>query len=172
MSSVRIERSSIEGKGVFADRTFREGESVLVLDTSREVTENNPIRPDQGESEDHLAFLEGGRVVLLPGPERHLNHSCDPNAYLKTMAREVKVLARRKIRAGEEVTIDYLINTHGGSSWRCQCGTDRCRDELETSFFELPDDFQKEYSPLLEEWFVREHPREIEELKNRLATNR
>lgn len=71
----------------------------------------------------------------------------------------------RPLRAGEEVTIDYLINTHGGSSWRCRCGADRCRGELETSFFELPLPFQREYLPLLEDWFVAEHRECVEELR-------
>lgn len=169
MTSVRVAPSSIEGEGVLAARPFEGGESVLVLDTSREVTESNPLRMEQGESEDHLAFLGGGKVVLLPEPEGYLNHSCDPNAYLKTVAGEVRVIARKKISTGEEVTIDYLINTHGGSSWMCHCGADRCRGQLETSFFELPSDFQEEYLPLLERWFIREHARRVEQLKNRLV---
>lgn len=142
---------------------------MLVLDTSRVITEEHPLRPEEGEREDHLAYLAGGEVVLLPEPERHLNHSCDPNAYLHTVDDEVRVVARRAIRAGEEITIDYLINTHGGSSWRCRCGAERCRGELETSFFDLPAGFQREYLPMLEAWFIEEHREEIERLKERLG---
>lgn len=79
------------------------------------------------------------------------------------------MIARRPIRAGEEVTLDYLTNTHGGSSWECRCGADRCRGRLETSFFELPAGFQREYLPLLEEWFIEEHREEVERLKERLG---
>lgn len=169
MSSVRVAASPVEGKGVFATEPLQRGDTVLVLDTSRVVNEEHPLRSAEGEEEDHLAYLAGGKVVLLPEPERHLNHSCDPNAYLRTVDDEVRLLARRPIQAGEEVTIDYLINTHGGSSWRCRCGADRCRGQLETSFFELPPSFQREYLPILEAWFVEEHREEIARLTERLG---
>lgn len=169
MASVRVASSPVEGKGVFATEPVGRGDTVLVLDTSRVVNEEHPLRPEEDEQEDHLAYLAGDKVVLLPEPERHLNHSCDPNAYLHTVDDEVMVVARRQIQAGQEVTIDYLINTHGGSSWRCRCGSDRCRGQLETSFFELPTSFQCEYLPLLEAWFIEEHREEIEQLKERLG---
>lgn len=169
MSWVRVASSPVEGKGVFATERVRGGDAVLVLDTSRVIDEDHSLRPEEDEQEDHLVFLAGGKVVLLPEPERHLNHSCDPNAYVHTVDNEVRVVVRRPIQAGEEVTIDYLINTHGGSSWRCRCGADRCRGQLETSFFELPIRFQREYLPILEAWFVEEHREEIEQLKEWLG---
>lgn len=70
MPPVRIAESDIEGKGVFAAEPVEPGDVVLVVDTSRLVTEEDPLRPEAGESEDHLAYLSGGRVVLLPEPER------------------------------------------------------------------------------------------------------
>lgn len=171
MSPVGVAQSPIDGTGVFVTEPVHRGDTVLVLDTSRVVDEEHPLGPEEDEQEDHLAYLAGGRVVLLPEPERHLNHICDPNAYLHTVDEEVRVVARRLIRAGEEVTIDYLINTHGGSGWRCRCGADRCRGQLETSFFELPASFQREYLPLLEAWFIEEHREEIERLEERLANS-
>jgi len=142
---------------VFATELARPGDTVLVLDTSRVVSEEHPLRAEEEEREDHLAYLAGGKVVLLPEPERHLNHSCEPNACLQTDEDEVGVVARRP------------IHTHGGSSWSCRCGANRCRGELETSFFELPAGFQREYLPLREDWFVEEHGEEIERLMKRLG---
>lgn len=168
MSPVRVAESDIEGKGVFAAEPVKPGDTVLVVDTSRRVTGEEPLRPEEGESEEHLAYLSGGRVVLLPEPERHLNHSCDPNAFVRTVEGETRVVARRRIEAGEEVTLDYLINTQGGSSWACDCGAERCRGTLETSFFELPDAFQREYLGLLEDGFVEEHRERVERLRRRL----
>lgn len=162
MAEVIVRGSPIQGLGVFAGRGFSPGEVVLGLDTSRVVDEAHPIRPDLGEREDHCTFLGDGRVVLLPSPERHLNHCCNPSAYLKTAGGRVQVIARRAIQAGEEVTLDYLINTHGGTRWSCHCGAARCRGLLEASFFDLPPAFQQEYLPLLESWFREQHEREVE----------
>ena len=83
-----------------------------------------------------------------------------------------RFVARRRIEAGEEVTLDYLINTHGGSRWKCECGADRCRGTLETSFFELPDVFQREHLPLLEDGFVEEHRVRVEQLRRGLDPER
>lgn len=172
MTGVVARKSLIEGVGVFAGRRFSEGEVVLVIDTSRVVDEAHPLRPERGDQEDHCAYLQDGRVVLLGVPERHLNHSCDPNSYLNTVADELRVIARRSIEAGEEITLDYLINTHEGSRWRCNCGTDRCRGLLEASFFELPLELQKEYVVLLEYWFVEQHADAVSRLKEDKAVGR
>ena len=168
--AVRIAPSPIEGLGVLARDEFEAGAAVLSLDTSREVTADAPLRPEAGEREDHVAHLDG-RAYLLPDPERRLNHSCDPNAFLRTVDDRVCVVARRTIEPGEEVTIDYLINTHDRSSWRCSCASDRCRGTLEKSFFDLPADLQREYLPLLEDWFVEAHRSRIERLHARLHTD-
>lgn len=167
MTGVAVGESRIEGVGVFAARPFSEGDVVLVVDTSRVVDETHPLRPELGEQEDHCTYLQDGRVVLLGAPERHLNHSCDPNAYLRTEADELRVTARRSIEVDEEITLDYLINTHGGSRWRCSCGAARCRGLLEASFFDLPLELQNEYVELLEPWFVEEHADAVERLKDR-----
>ena len=167
MARSRTAPSPIEGLGVFAEDEFGAGATVLFLDTSREVTDETTLRPEEGEREEHLAYLDGA-AFLLPGPERHLNHSCDPNAFLRTVDGRVAVVARRAIEPGEEVTIDYLINTHGGSSWRCTCGSHPCRGILEASFFDLPVAFQREYLPLLEDWFVEAHRSRIERLRVQL----
>jgi hypothetical protein len=156
-ADVTATASPIEGTGVFARRAFADGDVVLTIDTSRTVDERQPLRPELGEREEHCTPLPDGRVVLLPAPERHLNHSCDPNAYLHTVADELRVVARRAIAAGDEVTLDYLINTHGGSRWQCNCGAARCRGLLEASFFDLPPALQREYLPLLEPWFAARH---------------
>ena len=169
MTGIRAKTSRIEGLGVFADRPFEEGDVVLVIDTSRVVDERHPLRPELGEREDHCTSLQDGRVVLLPAPERHLNHSCDPNAYLRTAGAELRVIARRAIGAGDEITLDYLINTHGGSRWRCRCGAPRCRGLLEASFFDLPLELQREYLGLLEPAFVERHRDEMVRLQARMG---
>jgi len=170
MNDVTVESSSIEGVGVFATRPFGRAETVLVIDTSRVVDDARPLRSEHGERDEHTTLLGDGRRVLLPSPERHLNHSCDPNAYLRTVDGELRVVARRPIDAGEEITLDYLINTHGGSRWRCDCGADRCRGLLEASFFDLPLALQREYLPLLEAWFVERHPERIARIRDRDAS--
>ena len=165
MADVLVSESKIHGLGVFATRDFAEGETILIIDDSRVVDDQHPLRPDAGEHNYHCDYLAGGKVVLMRSPERHINSSCDPNTFVKTINEVRSVMARRAIQAGEELTYDYIIDCHGGIVWQCSCGAVRCRGTIVSSFFELSVEQQKEYLPLLSEWFIREHRGEIEALR-------
>ena len=158
---VRVGSSGIGGRGVFAARAFAAGERVRDVRIAREVTESEPLGPD--EDPQH-AFLSDGRYLLVGAPDRYLNHSCDPNAYLRYVGDRIELVARRAIAAGAEITLDYLINNSGGDTWPCHCGAPRCRGRTAKSFFHLPDEVQREYRPLLADWFVRRHVSELARL--------
>ena len=85
-----------------------------------------------------------------------------------TMAAQVPSFGGRTVPRANMVliTIDYAINLTGGSSWPCTCGAARCRRTVEGEFFHLPRDLQKEYRPLLADWFVRRHAERIAALDN------
>jgi hypothetical protein len=169
MSSVEVRPSQIHGLGVFATREFEAGQTVVVIDDSRVVDAEHPLRPDLGEYAHHCDYLAGGRVVLMPPPERHINSSCDPNTCVGWEGGRRRVVARRAIAMGEEITYDYIIDCHGGEVWQCGCGAARCRGTIVSSFFELPLEVQREYLPLLSPWFVDEHREAVDALRRRLG---
>jgi len=160
LPDVSVKASAIEGLGLFACRAFREGEPVHEINVVREVTAAEPLRADLGERFDHCDYPDG-KVVLIGFPSRHLNHSCDPNAYVRYDAGASRVVARRAIAAGEEITIDYNVNIAGGTAWPCHCGASRCLGTVMGDFFLLPADIQREYRPLLADWFVRRHAEQL-----------
>src|SRR5512135_1435255 len=125
-TNVQVKPSSIEGLGVFAMRTFAPGECIRQINVVREITPAAPLREDLGERVDHCDYPDG-KVVLLGYPDRHLNHSCDPNAYVQYVGDECYLRARRPIASGEEITCDYNLNIIEGTSWPCHCGSLRCR---------------------------------------------
>jgi hypothetical protein len=56
-----------------------------------------------------------------------LNHSCEPNAYWNAD----RLLARRRIEAGEAITFDYeATEDELATPFRCACGSPSCRGEL------------------------------------------
>ncbi len=168
---VEVRPSPIEGLGIFALRDFRAGEVILVRDESREVTEALPLRPELGEERRHCDDLAGGRVVLLGEPERHLNHCCDPSAYVRFIDGRGHIVARRDIAAGDEVTNDYCINSFGEGTWACECGSQRCRGLIRVNFFEEPLARQLAYLPLLADWFIAEHEVEVAALRQALGVS-
>ncbi len=159
--AVEIKPSSIEGLGVFAARRFAAGDLIRRINVVREISVDAPLREDLGERFEHQSYPDD-RVVLIGPPDRHVNHSCDPNAYVRYEGDAVYTVARRDIEGGEEITYDYVINTAGGNTWPCHCGASRCRGESLGDFFELPEEIQREYRPLLAPWFVERHRRRLE----------
>jgi hypothetical protein len=166
MAEVVVRESPIGGLGLFTEANLVEGEVVREFVLGREVTRDEPLRPELGELPEHCPLIDG-RFYLVGPPERHLNHSCDPNCYLRFGPERIEVVARRGIAADGELTLDYLINNAGGDSWPCHCGAARCRGKTGRSFFTLPPEIQREYRPLLAAWFVQRYQRELSDLWGR-----
>jgi D-alanine-D-alanine ligase len=62
-----------------------------------------------------------------PEEWRPINHSCDPNSWLDGL----DLVARRPIRKGEEIRIDYA--TYGNNilaPFDCDCGSEMCRGRI------------------------------------------
>jgi SET domain-containing protein len=163
MNDVEVKPSSIEGLGIFAARPFRAGDRIRRVNVVREITAEAPIREDLGERIDHCDYPDG-KVFLLGFPDRHINHSCDPNSYQLFEGEVSYFVARRDIAAGEEITCDYNVNIAGGTAWPCNCGSSRCRKVVAGDFFLLTEEWQREYRPLLAEWFVRRNRDRVEAL--------
>lgn len=156
MSDVEVGPSRIEGLGVFSGRRFHRGERIRRVNVVREITPESPIREELGERTDHCSYPDG-KVVLWGAPDCHVNHSCDPNAWVFYEGDACYLEARRDVAAGEEITCDYNINITDGTAWSCRCGAARCRGQVAGDFFRLPTEWQRDYRPFLAEWFVRRH---------------
>jgi hypothetical protein len=160
MTKIEARPSRIEGLGIFATTAFAPGDQIAAVCVVREVTPEAPIRPELGERIEHCAY-PNGKTVLIGFPERHVNHSCEPNAFEQFEGERSSLVALRAIGVDEEITIDYNINITMGTSWVCHCGAARCTGRVEGEFFNLPLDRQREYRPLLAEWFVRRNDERI-----------
>jgi hypothetical protein len=164
---VQVGPSAIHGTGVLATQPIAKGEAVLRIDDSRVVDDAHPLRPERGEYEHHCDWL-AGKTVLMQTPERHINHCCDPNTFVKTVNGGRYVFALRDIAAEEEVTYDYCINGWGDVVWECACGSPRCRHTIHSDFFHLPDALQVEYLPLLDDWYIAAYSAQAEALLRRV----
>lgn len=161
-NNVTVKNSTIHGKGVYANRDFSKGGVVLEIDDSNVVKDHSKLTKKQWEFD--CDFLASGKVILMKPPEKFINHSCDPNTYVKTIDQIRKVIAIKTIKKGEEITYDCSINGDNNGTFVCHCGASRCRGIYQGSFFKLPWSFQKEYLPYLEDWFIKEHKKEVDEL--------
>lgn len=129
--------SVINGRGMFATAPIGAGEIVLVWGGtlySRTDLETGRVPGDTSYS-----FIDEDFLLAAPGDgmDYFINHSCDPTVW---MADEVTVVARRDIRADEEVTGDYAV-------WEsdpqytvdpCTCRALTCRGRFTGDDWRLP----------------------------------
>ena len=87
---------------------------------------------------DTITVYEDAHLVIPPGTQAHFcNHSCGPNTW---HVGPYEIAARRDIRAGEEVTIDYGTTSGApGLSLACNCGSALCRHEITSEDWRRPE---------------------------------
>ena len=76
-------------------------------------------------------------VMWSSDPEqwKPINHSCDPNAWLDGL----NLTARRNIRAGEQITMDYATFCNDSlEQFNCNCGSPDCRGVIRGTDYQRP----------------------------------
>jgi histone-lysine N-methyltransferase SETD2 len=154
IGDVVVSDAGSKGTGVFALRAFRRGEFIFRRRHGR-VVRKKDLGSLSLDERRHLCELDYDRSAILLPPGCYLNHACDPNA----MRSGVKVFAWRRIRRGEEITIDYRLNAFGSRRWKCACRSANCVGEISGDFFSLAPDRQRQYLPYAPGFIQREYRR-------------
>ena len=142
-----VRESAIHGRGLFATGDISKDEIVAVkgghiVDGKTLREEITPVLgPVEIQIDDDLF------IAPVMKEERELsmlysNHSCDPNLGLHG---EISFVARRDIRAGEELTHDWAMTDDDDYSVECNCGAPDCRKILTGQDWRRPD-LQKRYA--------------------------
>lgn len=86
---------------------------------------------------DTICVDDDAHLVLPPGQPIHYgNHSCDPNMWHTDAS---TLAARRDIRAGEELTVDYATQTTAADfQMPCRCGAPACRQVITGNDWQIP----------------------------------
>jgi hypothetical protein len=162
-AKITIEVSKVHGKGVFAITNINIEEEILTIDDTHVVDDISILTKEDWEF--NTDFIDN-KVIFMQEPERFINHSGNPNCYVKTINNIRKVFSRRAISKSEEITLDYAISGDNEGTFDCNCGSERCRKRYVGNFFKLPIEFQKEYLPLLDNWFINKYSNNISRLVN------
>jgi uncharacterized protein len=129
--SFKVGRSRIQGRGLFA---------LSPVPARRKLGELGGERISQREARrrasetDCIAIVEFGDGTALDasragGHFRYVNHSCEPNSFMRLYRGRVEFYALRRIEAGEELTCDYG-ETHHEGALACRCGSAKCKGRL------------------------------------------
>ncbi len=101
-----------------ATTRFRQGEIIAYLPSSTVAS------PDRFS----LEVLPGVHIDCSDSPVGAINHSCEPNAAVKSNY----ILAMACINEGEEITLDYKrTESKLASPFVCLCQSKKCRGRIE-----------------------------------------
>ena len=126
-----VRPSAINGRGCFATKSFSArkkiaeyaGEVISTAEAERRARGRRVLRVC---AIDDAWSIDGD----LGGNGTHyMNHSCEPNAFMRTHGNRILFFALRDIHAGEEITVDY-IRTYHPDTKRCTCGAHACRGTI------------------------------------------
>ncbi|HEX6362073.1 MAG TPA: SET domain-containing protein-lysine N-methyltransferase [Albitalea sp.] len=139
IDEVEVRESRVHGAGLFAVRSLPPGACVGLYEGRRYA----PSQAHDVAWDDALTYLfglsDGTLIDAAEGgnPTRHINHSCEPNCQANEEADDsgelyIVIRTRRRIRAGEELFIDYRLEVGNAdpAAYRCFCGSPRCRGTL------------------------------------------
>lgn len=122
-----IHDSPIHGRGGFARRDIPAGTRIVEYVGER-ISKAESLRRCEAMNAyifhlDEQYDLDGG----VPwNPARFLNHSCEPNCEAVMDQGRIWIVARRDIRAGEELTFNYGYDLVDYQEHPCRCGSPRC----------------------------------------------
>jgi len=139
---MRVRRSRVHGRGVFAVRRIRKGTRIIEYLGDRVSHQQADLRYEHKDISDNHTFLFiVDRGVVIDGGSngndaRFINHSCDPNSESLIDDRRVFIEAIRTIQPGEEITYDYQIGrdrtdpANVDEIFACRCGAGSCRGSM------------------------------------------
>lgn len=139
---VRVGKSGVHGKGVYAAADLRKGARIIEYTGRRVPWKEAQLEPARDPANPYHTFffsLDDGNVIDAAhggNAARWINHSCEPNCETIEENGRMYVHALRRIRAGEELFYDYKLvaaerrTKKLEQEFACFCGSANCRGTM------------------------------------------
>ncbi len=129
--SLENKPSKIDGKGAFALEDIPARKKIGNL--GGEIVSLRKARKRAAETK-RVAMVEfgDGRALdasINPNELRYVNHSCQPNTYMRVSYSRVEFYSLKLIERGTELTCDYG-ETHHDGKLKCKCRAVNCKGYL------------------------------------------
>ena len=121
-SDVTIKKSKINGRGVFANRDFKKGETVLKWDTSV-ILSKEEVGKLSSKEKNYISPFKG-KFLLQQPPACYVNHSCDPNTKVIDDCLDKAI---KNIKKGDEITTNYSAFFLPKETMECNCHSKNCK---------------------------------------------
>jgi SET domain-containing protein len=124
----RIAKSRIQGKGLFTDVAIPARKKIGEF-TGERISVREARHRAKGAQRIAIVELSSTKAIdggVDGGPFQFVNHSCEPNVFIRIAYGRAEFYSRRHVSAGEELTCDYGDSHHNGKL-ECHCGATRCK---------------------------------------------
>jgi uncharacterized protein len=126
-----VQVSPINGRGCFATKFFTKGRKIAEYAGERISTREAERRARRRRvlricAVNHRWSLDGARGG---NGTHYINHSCEPNCYMRITRGHILFMALRDIHPGEEITLDYESTLHSDEK-KCRCNAPTCRGTI------------------------------------------
>lgn len=128
---VVVDKSIIHGKGLYAGEVIPAKRKIGSM--AGEIISKKTAR-QKAKSNKSISIVELWNGKALDASKhnnelRFINHSCQPNTYMRNRGNHVEFYALRSIKPNEELTCNYGPTHHNGKR-KCNCGTAGCKGFL------------------------------------------
>lgn len=126
-----IRSSDIHAAGCYTTTNIRKG-TLIVEYTGPRISKERGDEIYENRQTTYLFGLRDGQEVIDGhGVAMFINHSCDPNCETDEIDNRVWIIAIRNIKAGEELTYDYMLyDGDEDDAAPCYCGSRNCRGTM------------------------------------------
>ena len=136
---VKVRKSGIHNKGVFAKRDIPKGARVIEYVGEKITKKESDKRADRVIEEHKRKEKKKGSVYIFTlnkkydldgypkyNTARWINHSCDPNCETINIDDHIWIIAIKDIKKGEEISYDYGYSLDDFEEHPCRCGSENC----------------------------------------------
>jgi uncharacterized protein len=132
-SGLAVRPSPINGKGCFAAAFFPRGRKIAEY-TGERISRREVARRVRTRRHRIMRICALDAYWSLDGARggngtHYINHSCQPNTYMRNTRGHLIFMALRDIHPGEEITVDYIATLHPDTK-RCHCKAPKCRGTI------------------------------------------
>lgn len=133
-----VKQSKIHNKGVFAKIDIPKGTKVIEYIgekiTKKEADKRSKAafeKSKKNKSKGSVYIFELNKTYDIDGDvpyntAKWINHSCDPNCYIRVSKDHIWIIALRKIKKGEELFYNYDFDLEDYEDYPCRCGSKKC----------------------------------------------